>query len=86
MSPRARLLVQNGALLGGPERALLAEIAPKARTQARRAGSEHCPEAGAIDDRTKALSDDFRTRLKTELAALARSVMGPALAPKEDPQ
>ena len=64
---------------------------PLDRVGAFRAGlgpwlAEHCPEAGAIDDRTKALSDDFHTRLKTELAALARSVMGPAPAPKEDPQ
>lgn len=75
-----RVVADNDALDG----------VPLNRVGAFRAGlgpwlAEHCPEAGAIDDQTKALSDDFRTRLKTELSALARSVVGSNIAPKEDP-
>lgn len=36
--------------------------------------SAHCPEAAALDDQAKALSDDLRARLKAALEALARSL------------
>ncbi len=44
----------------------------------------HCPEAAAFDDHAAALSDELRTRLKSSLAALART-LGMSGAPEGDP-
>jgi hypothetical protein len=35
---------------------------------------ERCPEIAALDDRTEALRDELRTRLKASLEALAGSL------------
>ncbi len=77
---------QFAPLALGEEVALLLAIAegvldalPLDRVNAFRAGlgswlAEHCPEAMALDDRSAALADDLRARLKAALQALARSV------------
>jgi len=36
--------------------------------------ADHCSEMVTLDDRAAALSDDLRTRLKTSLEGLARSL------------
>jgi proton translocating ATP synthase F1 alpha subunit len=45
----------------------------------------HCPDAAALDDQAKALSDDLRARLKAALEGLARSLGLPGVTAGEAP-
>jgi F-type H+-transporting ATPase subunit alpha len=73
-------LGEQVALLVAVAEGLLDDV-PLERVEAFRAGlgpwlAQQCPEATALDDEAKALSDDLGARLKTALDELARSVAG----------
>ncbi|MGO8915551.1 MAG: F0F1 ATP synthase subunit alpha [Stellaceae bacterium] len=71
---------QVALLLAVAERVL--DDVPLDRVDAFRAGlgswlAQHCPETLALDDQAPPLAEDLRLRLKSVVAALAQSILGP---------